>query len=363
MLVKPVSGACNMSCDYCFYKNHPGHERGVMTRDTVDALVKAAFEYATAPVSFAFQGGEPSLAGLEFYEYFLNAVKRENRSSLPVYWSIQTNGYKPDKSFCEFIAENKFLVGISLDGHGALHNAFRHSVSGEDTYSEVLRGIDAYRRAGAEVNILSVVTAEMCREPGFVWRELEKLGLPCLQFIPCLDSPGGENYSPTSEQYENFLVKTFDCWTEHIRRGDYISVRLFDNFISLALGYPCELCSSAGGCTNQFVVEADGSVYPCDFYVEDRYFLGNVGNSSVDELNRAASCFIESRPKIPDGCRKCRWKTFCGGGCRRELNSEGKFRYCRAYENFFARREAVICEIAKLAKKGQIKSVRMTAYY
>ena len=363
MLIKPVSGECNLECRYCFYRGCADHSRGVMSRGTAEKLINAVFEYADTYVSFAFQGGEPTLAGEDFFRFFVSATEKANSKGLPVYWSIQTNGLDPDLGLCRFFAEKGFLVGVSLDGTKELHDLYRRTSDGSESFVRVLRGIESYRTAGADVNVLTVVTGELAGNTEAAWDALADLGLPCLQFILCLENDGIRKHgcAPSVEEYGDFLIAAFDRWKRHIDAEDYISVRQFDNMISAALGYPCELCSSAGQCSNQLVCEADGSVYPCDFYVDGKYLEGNIRDNGISALlnSRGAAKFISERPGVSGDCLRCRWGILCRGGCRREFGSDGKTSYCQSYKRFFAEREAALLQIASLVKKGGIKTGRL----
>ena len=363
MLIKPVSGACNMACRYCFYRGDSGHNRGVMSKSTVEALVRSVFEYANADVNFAFQGGEPTLAGVDFFRFFVSCVEKENKKGLPVMWSVQTNGLEPSGELCKFFAEKGFLVGVSLDGTRLIHDKYRKTSCGNGSYDKVLEGIKAYRDAGVDVNILTVVTRELAKNTDAAWDALEKLGLPCLQFILCLENRDGARHgcSPSVAEYGDFLIAAFDKWKSHIDRGDYISVRQFDNIVSAALGYPCELCSSAGKCSNQLVCESDGSVYPCDFYVDEEFFEGNICKVGIGELldSSGARKFLSERKAPSEDCLKCQWAFLCRGGCRREFDDLGKTRYCKAYKRLFEERGSEFANVITLLKAGKIKSKRV----
>ncbi|MBE6938461.1 MAG: SPASM domain-containing protein [Ruminococcaceae bacterium] len=362
LLIKPVSGACNMECGYCFYRGLPGHNRGVMSLSTAQNIVDAVFDEASGSVSFAFQGGEPTLAGVDFFRAFSGLVKKANVRGLPVSFSLQTNGIVADEELCSFFAREKYLIGISLDGCAEVHDRHR-KLNGGATFDKVKAGIDAYRRAGAEVNILTVVTGDLCNNIDRCWRVLADMGLPCLQFILCLEGQDGYTHgcAPTPGEYGRFLVRSFDLWMGHIRAGDYISVRLFDNLVAGVLGYPCELCSQAGICTNQLVVEADGSVYPCDFYVTEENCLGNINRECLLALinSPVGREFVGSRPSSKNACGNCRWFSLCRGGCRREFGSGEKTAWCKAWKHFFASREDELLLVADLVRRGLIKTERI----
>ncbi|MGN1451336.1 MAG: radical SAM protein [Eubacteriales bacterium] len=359
LLIKPVSGSCNMRCSYCFYQNGAGHERGKMTRGTAEMLVKRVFEYADGPVSFAFQGGEPTLAGVGFYRDFYEAVRQSNTRGLPVEWSIQTNGLELDGEFAAFLAEKRFLVGLSLDGPAEIHDRHRRDAAGKGTFARAASTAELLKKSGADFNILAVVTTELCRKTEKVWNALVKRGFPCIQFILCLENSEGELHgcAPDADEYYSFLHTAFRLWTRAIRRGEYVSVRMFDNIVSAALGRPPELCSMTGRCTNQLVIEADGSAYPCDFYVDEKYRTGNICTDGISGLlnSEAAARFTAERPSALE-CLECRWRGVCGGGCRREFDLSGKTAYCGAVKRFLDESEGEIMEIAGMAASGSIRS-------
>lgn len=277
LLIKPASSMCNMRCKYCFYadvsKNWKTEFYGMMNEDTLEILVKRVFEYATGYAGFAFQGGEPTLAGFGFYRNLIALQERYNTRKIPVYNSIQTNGFGLNEEWAKFFADHHFLVGLSMDGIKEAHDALRLDAQGSGTYEAVAKSAALLERFGVPFNILCVVNHFVARHPQKVYQNLKKYRY--LQFIPCLDSFEGEkeNYSLSSSRYGEFLKATFDLYYRDFLSGNYVSVRNFDNYIRMLQGYPPESCGMNGICSCQFVVEGDGSVFPCDFYVLDRWKL------------------------------------------------------------------------------------------
>ena len=358
ILIKPASSLCNMKCKYCFYAdvadNREVRSFGLMSEDTLEALVKKVFEYATESATFSFQGGEPTLVGIEYYKRLIELQKKYNAKKIKVHNSIQTNGYVIDDEWSRFFAENKFLVGLSMDGNSDLHNYMRIDQRGEGTYNKVKRATELFKRHGVQFNILCVVNNYVANKPQAVYNALKKYRY--IQFIACLDSFDLEkkDFSLTNERYKNFLVSTFNEYYKDFRSGNYVSVRNFDNYISILMGNQPENCANRGICTCYFVVEGDGGVYPCDFYVLDEWKLGNVNSDGFDNMldSDTAKSFVETSKNRPDACKDCRYKSLCRGGCRREcepITSEklSKNAYCDAYKGFFDECIDKMCDMAE----------------
>ena len=348
ILIKPASSACNLRCAYCFYADEASHRsvpnHGMMSEETAHSLIRKACQRAEGGISFFFQGGEPTLAGLDFYRRFLRLVAEENVRRLPVHYALQTNGVLLDEAWCRFFAENGFLVGLSLDGDQPCHDRYRLDSSGDGTYRRVLRGARLLQRAGVEYNLLIVVTNHLARHIRRVFASLCRGGFRFQQYIPCLDPLGGargeESYSLTPKEYGDFLKQLFDLWYRELEKGQYYSIRYFDNLVRMAAGEPPDSCAMAGRCGIQYLVEADGSVYPCDFYGLDAYRMGSIQNNTWEELDEARerSGFLRASRALPERCAACRWYPLCRNGCRRErLLKDGQPEqsyYCSAYADF-----------------------------
>lgn len=346
LLLKPASGHCNLRCKYCFYLDEMEHRAqesfGPMSLETLERLLSRAFQEAEGSVTVAFQGGEPTVRGLEFFERAVELAESYNVKKLPVRYAIQTNGVAVDEAWARFFAKNHFLVGLSLDGTRETHDAFRRDMQGRGSFERALRAADLFDKQGVEYNILTVVNRLTARHIQRIYAFYRQRGFLWQQYIPCLeplgDVPGGQDYSLTPRAYGAFLKKLFDLWYRDFRQRKFVSIRLFENFLSVLLGRPPEQCDLRGVCSCQNVVEADGSVYPCDFYVVDEYRLGSVWEDSFSDLGERARerGFGGGTLALCEECRACPYVALCRGGCRRyrEPGLEKTF-LCGAYREFF----------------------------
>jgi len=342
VMIKPVSGACNMQCRYCFYcdemSNRTQKVLPPMTPETLEAVVRRTLIYADDSVTFAFQGGEPTLAGLPFYEKLIDFVKRYNGRGLPVHYALQTNGYELSDEMISFFKANGFLLGVSMDGTETIHNALRPDRKGGPTWQRVQDTLARLQKAGVAYNVLCVVNAEVAAHAEEVYRALAPHGF--IQFIPCLDGLDGEKqaHSLREESYLSFLKTTFDLYEKDFRSGRPVSIRQFDNWIQMLLGMPPESCSMKGVCSLQFIVESDGSVYPCDFYALDEWKLGSLTETPLRRMvnSETAKRFVEGSLPVPDACRVCEWNAMCRNGCRRERDPQtGLNRWCGVMKAFW----------------------------
>ena len=351
LLIKPASSLCNMRCRYCFYEDEAQsrsvRSMGVMRQSTAQSLIDAAMD-AVDPggtVGFAFQGGEPTVAGLPFFESFVQTAAARNRKCARITYAIQTNGLLIDDAWASFFAAHRFLVGLSLDGDKALHDEYRTDASGKGTWNRVMRALTLLCKKGADVNLLCVVTGRCAKNPVRVYNTLKKTGVKHLQFIPCLDPldvpRGSMPYSLTPEAYASFLCGLFDAWFCDWQHNRYTSVRLFDDYVHLMMGQPAGMCATHGACGGYCAVEADGSVYPCDFYVLDEWNLGSVTTTpllSILQSDRALR-FLRESANRPAECAACRYRALCGGGCKRDRVqlSDGTTKnvFCPAFQTFF----------------------------
>ena len=351
LLIKPASGSCNLRCGYCFYademRTRDKADFGRMSEDTLKALIKKSMEFAEGSVSFVFQGGEPTLMGQPFFEKFISLKNQYARNHLAVSLAVQTNGTLLDEKFAAFLAEEKFLTGLSLDGPRSVHDVYRLDLQGAGTFKSTMHAAAILRDAGAEFNILTVLTEKGGQNIDRIYNFLTSRGFYYQQYIPCLDPLAGcsaepAEYSLTAKTFGEALKTLFDLWYADVTAGVPVHNRYFENLIGILSGIEPESCDMRGQCSVQYVIEADGSVYPCDFYVLDGYCLGNIRENSFEEIDRMRkqAGFIESSLKIDEKCRACPYFILCRGGCRRnrenyrskqlELN-----RFCESYRAFF----------------------------
>jgi len=365
MMIKPASSNCNLSCKYCFYhfltESRKIKSYGYMDIDLLEKIVKNGLAYSNKTCTFAFQGGEPTLVGLNFYEKLIEFELKYNYKNLSIINAIQTNGIMINKKWAKFLSENHFLVGISLDGPKEIHNTNRINNQGKGTFKKIMETINLLNKYKVEYNILTVVTSLVARHTNKVYNFFKQHGFRYLQFIPCLNPLNGEreekSYSLKPDRYAHFLKTLFDLWYDDISKGNIISIQYFDNLLGLLMGYKPEVCGITGQCTCQFIIEADGGVYPCDFYVTDQWYLGNIKDLGFNELLNSINSkrFVEVSKYISPECKSCKWFYLCRGGCRRwrEPFKNGKPRLnilCFAYQEFFGYIEDRLIKIANQLK-------------
>ena len=365
VLIKPASGSCNVRCDYCFYCDEAKKRRqaacGMMTEETLKNAVRRCVIPAQGSCAIAFQGGEPTLRGLPFFEKAVAYARHFNRDGIRIDFALQTNGYEITEEWCRFLAENRFLVGVSVDGVQETHDRFRRGQDGGPTYQRVLETIGLFDRHRVDYNILTVVHRETAGNIRAIYRDYRKRGWKYLQFIACLDPLGEDRgkrpYSLTPEAWGQFLHELFGLWYEDYLRGDAPFIRQFENYIGICLGIAPEACEQRGACGVQYVIEADGSVYPCDFYALDEWKLGNINRDRLPQLQERADAlgFRARSGNHPLKCRACKWLFLCRGGCfrsRLETGGDAGLNYfCEGYRMFFDRWGDTIMETARQLRR------------
>ena len=326
VLIKPASSLCNLRCKYCFYANVSSIRKiqsyGIMSREISEQIIDNLFsELDTGDeLSIAFQGGEPTLAGLPWLEHFVSYAEQKD-PSVSLNFALQTNGILLDDTWCRFLKEHRFLVGLSWDGPASIHNTNRVDPQGQGTFSIIRHARQLLKKHAVEHNILCVLTNETARHPQQIWKFIEDQGIDFIQFIPCLDDLDcqGQNWALTPKRFYNFYSTLFEFWHKAVQNGKYISVKLFDDIANLFLYRQVTACGLIGHCSMQYVVEADGSVFPCDFYVLDEYRLGNLCTDSPSSLfkNYLLSNFKFKASRLSLHCERCKYSSACGGGCSR----------------------------------------------
>lgn len=360
LMLKPASGLCNMRCSYCFYEdemnNRSQFDFGIMTASTLEQIVKKALDFAEEECNFMFQGGEPTLAGLEFFQHFNQLEEQYKRPNVKITHSLQTNGYAIDEAWCRYFAEHNFLVGLSLDGIQATHDYCRKDKKGNGTYVKTLKAAELFNQFNVDYNILTVVNNKVAPRIKKIYEQYSKRGFRFQQYIACLDPLGAtgasREYSLTPKQYGEFLVELFELWSRDLMKGEQPYIRTFENYFGILLGQEPESCEQRGVCSIQNVIEADGSVFPCDFYVLDDYKLGNLNQDSFETIYRKRNDikFMEQSISHIETCKKCRWFRLCRGGCRRhreQTEEQNKNYFCDSYQYFFENCYENMVEIAR----------------
>lgn len=351
VMIKPASGLCNMRCKYCFYADEMKHRKQksyeIMDGDTLEQIIRRTLEFAEKQCTIAFQGGEPTLAGLDFFRKCLVLEEKYNHKGIQIHHALQTNGYLLDREWCTFFAENHFLVGLSVDGIRSTHDTYRKDAQGRDTYFRILQGAELLKEARVDFNVLTVVNGKTAPKIRRIYERYKKLGFWWQQYIACLDpiweKQGQWEYSLTPEAYGQFLIELFELWELDLQQGTQPNIRQFENYIGILLGEMPESCEQRGMCSFQTVVEADGSVYPCDFYALDEYRVGNLKEDSFEmiEKRRRESGFLENSLNHTEECKACEYFYICRGGCRRHREQPGaaygQNYFCTSYKMFFGK--------------------------
>ena len=250
LLIKPASGSCNLRCRYCFYEDEMSLRStanyGIMSRETLEAVVEKSLAYADRSCGFTFQGGEPTLAGLDFFRELMRLEEKHNRKGVQISNAIQTNGFGLDEAWAAFFAESHFLVGVSLDGNKYTHDACRVGPDGGGTFEVVMKTIALFERFSVEYNILTVVNRATAERADKIYAFYAKNHFQYQQYIACLDPmgepAGGRDYSLTPERYGDFLIRLFDLWYLDLQKGRQPYIRQFENCVALLLGYEPESC-------------------------------------------------------------------------------------------------------------------------
>ena len=330
VMAKPVGPVCNLACPYCYYLDKrdlfPADEHYQMTDEVLEAFVASFIQASPGPVvHFVWHGGEPTLAGVAFYR---RAVELQRRY-LPDGWSclnsLQTNGTLLDQKWCAFLAEERFAVGISIDGPGALHDTSRRDHHGRPTHARSMQGFRALREHGVAPDVLCTVNNATAGAPLEVYRYFLDQEVRWLQFIPIVERaeggpPGAASATSVSPAaFGEFLCQIFDEWARHdIGRLD---VQNFLEALLVVAGQPANLCVMSETCGLALAVEHDGSVYSCDHFVDREHFLGDVRRDGLAELVGSAQQLAFGQAKhdrLPAQCRECAVLPLCNGGCPKQ---------------------------------------------
>jgi uncharacterized protein len=368
VLIKPAGPDCNMACTYCFYLKKAdlfsAAKTHRMSEDILEETVRQVLSQGERSVSFGWQGGEPTLMGLPFFRKAVDFQRSYGRAQ-SVGNGLQTNGLLLDEEWAAFLSEYKFLVGLSLDGPEHIHNKYRLLRNGEGSWSRVTDKTKLLLDRDVAVNALTVVNDYSVDFPEEIYSFHKSLGLNYMQFIPCLepdpdDSSRPSFFSAPAEKYGRFLCRVFDLWLDDFdRMTATTSIRFFDSLFHLYLDLEPPECTLLKECGVYAVIEHNGDVYSCDFFVSPRWKLGNIRNNRLaDMLNSSLQKkFGQMKTDLPRECRICPWLRLCRGGCTKDrLHNPSNQRlnyYCRSHKMFFEHTDQRFKDLASGWKRRQ----------
>ncbi|RPI17057.1 MAG: anaerobic sulfatase maturase [Lysobacterales bacterium] len=392
LLAKPSGSTCNIDCKYCFFLSKEAlypDDRHRMSDATLEAYIRQLLESHRLPeVIVAWQGGEPTLMGVEFFRRAVALVEKHRRPGQVVQHTFQTNGIVLDDDWCAFFKEHDFLVGLSVDGPRELHDAYRVTRNGKGTFDLVMAGWSQLRRHGVRFNVLCTVNAANQAHGRRVYRFFrDELHAEWIQFIPIVERATPEtleianlgwserpkdkrllytqtgslvtNRSVGGAQYGQFLVDVFEDWVRHDVGRVY--VQLFDVTLEAYFGR-YKLCIHAPTCGNGPALEHNGDLYACDHYVEPRYRLGNIHERHMLELvaSPAQRKFgVDKRDTLTAQCQRCEVRPVCNGGCPKDrfaTSQEGEPGHnylCEGLFHFFTHTRPAMRHMADLFAGGR----------
>ncbi len=361
LLIKPSGPDCNLDCTYCFYLDRAGlfpeTKTHRMSVETLEELIKQTMQQGSQQISIGWQGGEPTLMGLPFFQKAVEFQKKYGAGKA-VGNGFQTNGLLIDTAWAKFFNEYNFLVGLSLDGPEHIHDKYRIAKGGQGSWKQVDACARLLLAEGVATNALVVVNDYSVNFPEEIYAYHKALGLNYMQFIPCVetdpkDPTKAASFSVTAEQYGTFLTKVFDLWHADIADGvASTSVRYFDSVFHRYVGLEAPDCTLMKSCGAYLVVEHTGDVYACDFYVENEWKLGNLKTHTLEKMLNSSrqTEFGEMKAALPKECIPCEWLKKCQGGCTkdriRDPRDLGSNHFCESYKMFFAHADKKLTVLA-----------------
>lgn len=369
VMAKPIGPICNLDCEYCFYLEkedlYPGTSSFKMSDDVLEEYVRQYIENQPSDaqvVDFTWQGGEPTLMGIDFFKQVLSFQEKYSRSGMKIQNSIQTNGTRLNDEWGKFLKNNSFLVGISIDGPEELHDSFRPDKRGNGSFRKVMDGLEILRKYEVEFNTLTCVQSENGDYPVRVYNFLKEIGSSFMQFIPVVEPQGdGVSYrSVKPDQYGDFLTGVFKEW---LRQDDVgkIFVQDFDVTLTQVVGLPSPVCVNAETCGNAVALEHNGDVYSCDHFVSPEYHIGNIRDQEIDSMINGTfqQEFGQAKhDELPRYCHQCDYQSYCNGGCPKDRikstpDGEPNLNYlCEGYKKYYSSTIPVFEKMAECLRMG-----------
>jgi uncharacterized protein len=374
VMAKPTGAQCNLECDYCFFlkkdRLYPDSDFR-MSDATMEDYIRQTIEAHKVPeVTIAWQGGEPTLMGLDFFRRAVEVEKKYMRPGMRIENTLQTNGVLIDEEWCKFFHENGFLIGLSLDGPRHLHDVYRHDKGGKSVFDKVVRAARLMQKHDVEFNILCTVNAKNSQHPLDVYRFFrDELEARYLQFIPIVerdnDTGNQEGTQVTErtvepEQYGRFLIEIFDEWVR--RDVGFMFVQFFDGVLASYVRGQSTLCILTPVCGEGVALEHNGDLYSCDHFVEPRCFLGNIYHTSLPELvsSQKQRSFGKAKSEtLPNFCKGCQFLFTCHGECPKNRvlttpdGEPGLNWLCVGLKAFFEHVDRPMQIMADLLRRGQ----------
>jgi uncharacterized protein len=373
IMAKPRGAICNLRCDYCYYLRKTDLYPGTsfrMSDETLESYTRQYIQSQQVPeVNFGWQGGEPTLMGLDFFRKVVAYQQKYARPGMKIENTLQTNGTLLNDEWCRFFAKNRFLIGISLDGPREVHDVYRKDKGGAPTFDRVVRGVKLLRRHKVDFNVLTCVSAANVHQPLEVYHFLrDEISAQFIQFIPIVERDNETGFqegtaltsrSITGKQYGDFLIAIFDEWVH--RDVGRVFVQIFDTALGRWLGAPGGLCVFQETCGKALVMEHNGDLYSCDHFVEPRYLLGNILETPLIERvgsEQQLKFGLNKKASLPRYCRECPVLFACNGGCPKNrtdltLDSEAGLNHlCKGYKAFFTHIDQPMRMMAGLLRQG-----------
>lgn len=388
LMAKPVGPACNLKCEYCFYLEkqalYKATKRYRMSKQVLEQYIKKYITGQDAPeISFVWQGGEPLLAGIDFYKD-VTRIQNKYAEGKKVTNSIQTNGTLLDQNWCIFLDENNFLVGLSIDGPEEIHDRYRVDRKGKPTFKSVFKGMKMLQKYCVEFNVLACVTAKSAKQPLAVYRFFKEQGVKFIQFIPVVErgadekakklglslatplldngsreAKGVTSWSVGPEEYGEFLIQVFDEWVR--KDVGKVFVMNFENALGAWIGLDSPTCAFARICGQNMIIEHNGDIYSCDHYVYPANYLGNIMPDEPGGLLRSLKQQHFGNIKeeaLPAECLNCRFLSACRGECPKHrflktgTGQEGLNYLCKGYQKYFKHIDKYMKVMAYLLSNG-----------
>ena len=334
-----------------------------MSEDVLEKLVRDYMRLGFGVAGFAWPGGEPTLMGVDFFKRAVELQKKYGRAGQHLSNTMQTNGVLLDEKWCRFLHENKFLLGISVDGPKEFHDRYRLDRSGAGTFERVMRGIANCKEYGVEFSALILLNNINVEQPEKLFDFVVENGLMYLQFIPCIETDPATgktaDFSITPRQYGDFLCRLFDLWCEH--GPEKLNIRDFDSLVTYYVLGSHTICTYSKQCAGFVVIEHNGDAFCCEFFVEPKWRLGSILETSLEKLagDSRKKAFARDKQKLCTQCLVCRYLDICRGGCMKDrvragAGAEGPSYFCEAYKHFFDYTTPRFMEIAAGVKSGSI---------